>query len=127
MLIPSRQIAYHDGDGAEEDDASHDVIQRHHRDQRQGDRPFGLELPHDGQCRAGAVARAMPPNKKARYSGISVIQKTSRKARGTTKNMPNDCVSVVMMIERPDFLILFQTSSVPIIRPTAHSRTCTTL
>ena len=29
----------------------------------------------------------------------------------------NDCVSVVMMIERPDFLILFQTSSVPIIRP----------
>ena len=45
----------------------------------------------------------------------------------TSRKVPRDWVRVVMMMERPDFLILFQTSSVPIIRPTAHSRICTAL
>ena len=40
------------------------------------------------------------------------------------KNVPSDCVSVVIIIAFPERFNFFQTSSVPIIRPTAHSRTC---
>ena len=56
--------------------------------------------------------------------GISEIQKTTPKTSDTIKNVPRDCVSVVITMELPDFLIFLQTSSVPIISPTPHSRIC---
>ena len=40
----------------------------------------------------------------------------------TTKKVPSDSVMVVTTICLPAFFIWFQSSSVPIIRPTVHSR-----
>lgn len=76
---------------------------------------------------AGAVARAMPPNTRARYTGTSVNQNTTPNTSETTAKVPSDWVRVVMMMALPERLILFQTSSVPIIRPTLHSKTWTSV
>ena len=71
---------------------------------------------------AGAVARAMPPNRKAMYSGVPVNQKMVPNTRLTAKNVPSDSVRVVTRICGPAFFIRFQMSSVPIIRPNTHSK-----
>jgi len=44
--------------------------------------------------------------------------------RVTKRKVPSDWVSVVTIICFPVFLIFFQTSSVPISSPTAHSMQC---
>ena len=71
---------------------------------------------------AGAVASAMPPNRKARYSGVPVNQKVTPNTRLTTTKVPRDSVIVVIRICDPALFICFQISSVPIIRPNVHSR-----
>lgn len=68
---------------------------------------------------AGAVAKAIPPN---RYNGTPVIPKMTPNTRLTTRNVPRDSVMVVTTICLPAFFILRQISSVPIMRPTTHSR-----
>ena len=85
--------------------------------------PFVLNSRTMDKAGAGAVASAMPPNRKARYRGTAVKANTIPNTNDTSKKVPRDWVKVVMMMERPNFLILFHTSSVPIIRPTAHSST----
>ena len=79
---------------------------------------ISLTMDNEG---AGAVAKAMPPNIKARYKGISVNQKITPNTRLTTQKVPNDSVMVVTTICFPACFSLFQISSVPIIRPTIHS------
>ena len=44
---------------------------------------------------AGAVAKAIPPNAAARYTGIPEKWKMIPNTSVTTANVPNDCVSVV--------------------------------
>ena len=83
------------------------------------DAPVPLTMESDG---AGAVARAMPPKIKARYTGTSVNQKITPNTRLTTKKVPRDSVTVVTRICFPERRSLLQINSVPIIRPTVHSK-----
>lgn len=54
--------------------------------------------------------------------GMPENQNTTEKTSDTTKKVPSDWMRVVMMMDLPDFFSLFQTSSVPIIRLTEHSK-----
>ena len=80
---------------------------------------ISLTMERDG---AGAVASAIPPNKNARYTGIWETQKMIPNTTLTTRKVPTDSVIVVTMICLPAFLSLLQISSVPIIKPTVHSK-----
>ena len=71
---------------------------------------------------AGAVASAIPPNINARYIGTFANQKITPNTKLTTINVPIDSVIVVTTICFPAFFIFLQMSSVPIIRPTVHSK-----
>ena len=72
---------------------------------------------------AGAVASAIPPNTKARYTEMPFMENSTANTAETRIKVPSDWVSVVIIIALPDFRIRLHTSSVPIIRPTAHSST----
>ena len=72
---------------------------------------------------AGAVASAIPPKTKAKYSGIPQDANTIQNEIETTINVPSDCVSVVTSNAFPQLFIFLQTSSVPINKPTVHSKT----
>lgn len=67
-------------------------------------------LTYDGKRREPELWQgATPPNMKARYRIANTIPNNS----DTRINVPRDCVSVVMMIDFPDFFSWSQTSSVP--------------
>ena len=80
---------------------------------------ISLTMERDG---AGAVASAIPPNRNARYTGIWETQKMIPNTMLTTRKVPTDSVMVVTIICLPAFLSLLQISSVPIIKPTVHSK-----
>lgn len=84
--------------------------------------PFVLNSLTIESAGAGAVARAIPPNTNARYTGAPVKQNTIANTPVTSAKVPSDCANVVITSAFPKLLILLKTSSVPIMIPTVHSR-----
>lgn len=71
--------------------------------------------------KAGAVAKAIPPNIKAINIGTFAIQKTIEKTKETNKKVKIDCTKVIPMICLPELLIFLKDISLPIITPAKHS------